>query len=210
MSEWSDVKKWWMDLLKTTIGASLGVTLTVLVVSNFEEKRQKEAFAWQTDQSLRISEIQEFATAANIYRFGAYDAANDQLRGVMPENSDAIRKWRREEFPRLKFAMRNIDKSFPQVDQPLTAVFDEEVNKVHNAVNAAPLFLQNMLPMPCDNKKALEAAWKNAKPLSKPLPKNKTGQEWENFKIQCLDPVLNRYDKATDSLVVVLRGRLAR
>ncbi len=218
MAEWSDRKKWWMDLLKTTLGAFLAVALTVLVtvlvISSLEERRRKEAFVWQADLNLRLAAIQDFSSAASSYRFGAYDAARDNLRNVPPDDSMAIRRWQTEQYPRLMLAKRHVEQLFPTRDQALIAEFSAQIDSVFNAVNGAPLFPVGRFPKPCYDKAAVNEAWQDWRakkpmpPLPYPLTTAQAAGVWKEFKAQCFASVLTAYDQAAEAVVADLRLRL--
>jgi hypothetical protein len=214
MTEWSDRKKWWMDLLKTTRGAFLAVALTILIISSVEERRRKEAFVWQADLNLRIAAIQDFSSAANLYRFGAYDAARDYLQNIPLNNSDAVHKWNTEQYPRLMLAKRHVEQLFATRDQALLSKFCVQMESVFNAVNGAPLFPVGRFPKPCYDRAAVDEEWRHWRaentmpPLPNPLTRTQASEVWKKFTSQCFTSVLTSYDQAADAVVADLRLRL--
>jgi len=204
-----------MDLVKTTLGAFLGIALTIYVVSQHEEQRRREAFAWQAEQSLRFLAVQEFSRASIAYRFGAYDSTRDQLRGLLSDHSAATRKWRTETYPSLKFAQSLIDYSFPNGKEKAARLdaLTEAAGKIFSAHNAAPLFPLKKMPAQCDNKEEVNDAWETYKaqrgkqPL-RVLTLRETGKMWEIYNRECLDSVLKAYDNASAKLAFYLKNNL--
>ncbi len=210
MSEWSDRKRWWMDLLKTTIGSFLGIALTVLIVGYLEETRRRDAFIWQSNEALRVSATHEFGKAARLYRLRAYDAARERLRGLQVDQSEPIRKYHREAYLELTQALGSVVPLLHPADTQLRAGLEVELGRVFNAVNSAPLFPLGKTPRACDSKQEVDRAWTHQETPPPVREIFETQQMWVEFKRQCLDRVLTRYERAANAIVEHLRSEAPR
>jgi hypothetical protein len=79
-TQWTDPKKWWMDLLKSVVTFAVGVVLTLLIVNRLDESRLERRFQSQLGHNLKVQAADAFRLATLEYSDAAQDAYFEMAR----------------------------------------------------------------------------------------------------------------------------------
>jgi len=123
---WSDIKKWWADLLKTLIGFFIIATCTVLFVNKLEDARQRANFKWQAIYGIQVKVLQTFETESRKYALVGYDAIREYSCGKSRHNSKIVEQWEDERYDSLKIARESVEYWFSSASNArLAKAFDQ-------------------------------------------------------------------------------------
>lgn len=186
MKEWSDLKKWWMDLLKSAVAFVTVSVITLLVLSHYDDARQRENFAWQADHSLKVAAIQEFSRASRLYGLWSYDAAQEHMCGLTRENGKVISKWEDEGYDNVKVSRLSVQRAFPSLDQSLWMAFEATRNNLRTTYNAVPQIR-----------------------CKREHEENRV-TTWDTYKSKQFGPALKAYDDASEAVISALFKGLGR
>jgi hypothetical protein len=128
MENWSDCKKWWMDVVKSVIGFSLGTAVTALIFLYWTDKYQHK---WEISYNRQINANKEFEKASYEYIATSFDALKDFSNGYTRKTSLVIQKWEDEDIDNLSMAeedlkrVTNTDTTlFQRLDNTKQILFD--------------------------------------------------------------------------------------
>jgi hypothetical protein len=93
MSEWSEKKAWWLDLLKFGITFTLGAFITLVVINRIEEHRAIRRSYTQINDQLKLTALEDFRKHTYKYSEAALDAYVDlkHWRQGDPKTSSMLR-----------------------------------------------------------------------------------------------------------------------
>lgn len=113
-NEWSDLKKWYMDLLKSVIIFAVITLAAILFLNKLEDKREFIRNKESALLTLRQQTIPDFVTASVNYETAVYVAYADlyQWKGIVP--TDAMRDLETKYYPAYLSSAEIIKASFPK------------------------------------------------------------------------------------------------
>ena len=135
---WSDRKKWWMDVLKSTLGFFVGGLITSMFLARCDAQRQRNTFTWQAWYGLKVAAMGDFARASGTFSVNSPDAIHAKAcqrpaAGALAScvlgdrASSIILEWRGKELDDVDVALRAVSGAFSQADPALLAKVAKEV-----------------------------------------------------------------------------------
>lgn len=110
MYEWSDRKKWWMDIIKYSVTFFLGALATILFLDDREDQREKNRKAWEAEFILKKDEIYDLDKSAHLYSAAATDAFVELYNHdpKKPGETLAMRRYENVTYDNFTFAIERI------------------------------------------------------------------------------------------------------
>lgn len=110
MDEWSDAKKWWMDVVKFTATFFLGSYLSITFIDSREEERTRLKKIRDAEIMTNIDLVNNLRLSAHNYSAAAADAfiwlyANDPSA---PGESPEMRRYENETYDEYNYIMSRI------------------------------------------------------------------------------------------------------
>jgi hypothetical protein len=104
-AEWTDQKKWWMQVLSSALTFTVGVVVTLSVVDRVTGKRAEDRRKWEFATQLQTGALQDFVEADSLYERTTYDAFESRL-GDEPaadeKDEEIIDQWTKDRYPNLR------------------------------------------------------------------------------------------------------------
>ena len=123
-AEWSETKKWWMDLLKWTVTFFVGALLSYCVVDRLEDQRLRERARADASFRLKLSSAQEFQRALVSYDVAAVSAYTDLYQWKGKLKTPAMVWYEREAYAGWIIALEDLEKRFASNTAIMQAVSD--------------------------------------------------------------------------------------
>lgn len=117
-NEWSNSKKWWMDLLKSVISFFIIASLTIFIIDthNSEVEEIKSRFKHQLSTLEQTADLLEESIID--YYGSAYDAYLDRssVNGVYENNKkpSSVIKYEDDSFDQIKLSMAKVESRYPE------------------------------------------------------------------------------------------------
>ena len=143
---WSDRKKWWMDVLKSTVGFLVGGLITSLFLSRCDSQRQRNTFTWQAWYGLRVAAMGDFARTSATFSVNSFNAIHTKACQRPPaaalaacvlgdRASTTILDWRGKQLDDVEVAIHALSGAFSQADPATLAKVGKEIATLHAARN---------------------------------------------------------------------------
>lgn len=134
MSEWSDSKKWWADLLKSIVAFAVVAFLTFTFLNKLEDARQKANFKWQANYGIKVQVLRSFEQESKKYMLVGYDAMREYTCSKTRYTSKIIEEWEDERYDSLKIARESLEFWFSSSDQKSLSDAIKNFKTAQNAI----------------------------------------------------------------------------
>jgi hypothetical protein len=113
-AEWSDSKKWKMDLVKSAITFSVAALISLFLIDFVQEQRiQKKARA-DAEYSARLKALDEFRSTSVHYDAAAHAAFADLFEWKVRLKTPAMVRYEQDAYPKWKASIETTSHMFPE------------------------------------------------------------------------------------------------
>ncbi|MGD9000599.1 MAG: hypothetical protein PVF75_09305 [Granulosicoccaceae bacterium] len=137
--EWTDNKKWWMDLLRSAVVFIAATLVAIFVLNDLEDKRQIRQNKETALLSLRQQTIPDFVKASVNYETAAYIAYADLYQWQGIKLTKAMRDYETIHYPAYLSSAELIRASFRNHPNVISSLDDymktiEKLFRIYDAV----------------------------------------------------------------------------
>ena len=173
---WSDTKKWWMDLLRSSLLLALVAGITAAFLNQIDTKIQHR-FKFQHAYESDLKVLERFTKASHDYISVAFDAYKDYLSGKSRDTSEIIRTYNDQTYDEFTYTLEGLDRRFRQ-----TGALREYLEAVREANKG----MHNYFAQSSDDREGFESARRRLMEARRKLI-NETDSFIESRWIQPLD-----------------------
>ncbi|MGV7244385.1 hypothetical protein [Caballeronia sp. M23-90] len=124
MTEWTENKKWCMDLLKNAISFVAAAAITLFVINRVQDSHAFENAKATAYYSERVKALDEFESAALRYDLSAHTAFTDLFEWRSKQKTSAMLKYEQDDYPRWLLALETVQFLFVDCANAVQALED--------------------------------------------------------------------------------------
>ena len=120
--DWSDSRKWQMDLLKSAIAFTLAGVVSLFVVDKLQAERATEKARADAFYTTRLKALDDFRTASVKYDLAGHTAYTELYQWHGKEKVKAMLLYEQESYPTWKLSLETIAQLFPSQSKNVDAI----------------------------------------------------------------------------------------
>lgn len=120
--QWSDAKKWRMDLAKNAVSFSVAAVLSLFVLDRVQEQRAQDKARADSFYSTRLKSLEDFRTATVAYDLAAHIAYTDLYEWKTRIKTPAMLRYEQEAYPRWFLSLETVQHLFPKQASDIQAL----------------------------------------------------------------------------------------
>lgn len=120
--EWSDSKKWWMDLAKSAVSFTFAAFVSLFLIGRLQEARVLEKARGDAFYSARLEALEEFREASVGYDLAAHTAYTELYQWDRSPKSEAMLAYEQDAYPRWFISLETIQFLYPELTDKTESV----------------------------------------------------------------------------------------
>lgn len=122
LGEWTDAKKWKMDLVKSALAFSVAAVLTLFVVNKIQEVQALENAKASAFYTERVSAMRQLQSETVIYDRAAHTAYTELYQWSSRQKTPAMVEYEQVAYPRWQLVLESAEYLFPDCQNAIKSL----------------------------------------------------------------------------------------
>ncbi|MGY6126831.1 hypothetical protein ACW9YV_15435 (plasmid) [Paraburkholderia strydomiana] len=122
MSDWSDAKKWTMDLIKSGIAFTVAAIVTLFVVNTVQQSQAFENARASAFYTERVTAMRQLQSETVLYDRSAHTAYTELFQWNSKQKTPAMVEYEQVAYPRWQLVLESANYLFPDCEKAIQAL----------------------------------------------------------------------------------------